>query len=54
MTLSFSFYLLNKELNVQECDATEVHQGTKAGNTIIPSLIKELEQKRKLLPKSPL
>jgi|SRR5688572_2879586 len=45
MTLSFSFYLLSKDLNVQLCDATEVDQGTTVGNTIRLSLIKELEQK---------
>jgi len=29
-----SLHLLNHELNVQECDATKVDQGTNAGNII--------------------
>src|SRR5437868_5630972 len=32
-------YLLIKELNVQECDATKAHSSTKVGHTIIFQLI---------------
>ena len=34
MTLSFSFYLLSKDLDVQVCAATEADKRTNAGNTI--------------------
>ena len=34
MTVSFSFCLLSKDLNVQVCDATEVDKKANAGNTI--------------------
>ena len=34
MTVSFSFYMLSKGLNVQVCDATKVDKRATAGNTI--------------------
>ncbi len=42
--MTFSFYLLNKDpvVQVSARGGTKTHQGTKAGNTITTTLIKEL------------